>query len=77
MGIAIPHKVVPIHIVYRNDNLLSGWTFSCYVNMRLRFAIALDYLLDIIDIISIKSGEGFLDFKDAFCVTSAFGGLCV
>ena len=55
--------------------MLSGWIFSHHVDMGFRFAIALDYSLDIVNIISIKSGKGFLDFKDTFCVTYVFGSL--
>jgi len=77
MGIAISYKVVSVYIIYRNINLLSGWIFSYHIDMGLRFVIALDYLLDIVDIVSIKSEKGFLNFKGTFCVAFVFGGLYI
>jgi len=71
------HEVINICIVHRSDDLLSRQAFDCHIYVRFRLAIAIDHLLDAINVVSLKSGKDFLDFENTFSIASVFRGLCV
>jgi len=48
---AFLHKVVFVCIVHRNNVLFSKHTLDSYVNLRFRFAIIFDYILNVISFI--------------------------
>jgi len=71
------HKVVFVCIISRNDDLLSGHTLGSHVNLRFRLAIVFDYVLNVVDVLCLESGEGFFDFENAFGIAAYLRGLCI
>ena len=74
---AFSHEVIYICIIHRNNDLLSRWAFDCHIYVRFKLVIAIDHLLNAINVVSLKSGKGFLDFENTFSIASAFRSLCV
>jgi len=64
MSTTFPHEVIYICIVHRNNDLLFRQAFGCHIYTRFRLIIPIDHLLDAIDIVSLESEKGFLDFEN-------------
>ena len=70
MSTAFLYENFLVNIIYRNDDLFSGWNFCSHVDAQFGITIAFDHSLDVIDIFCFKSRKCFFDFKDIFDIAT-------
>ena len=67
---AFLHEVFLISIIHGNDDLLSRWALSNYVDLWFGFSIAFDHILNVINVLCLEGRKDFLDFKNVFGITT-------
>ena len=60
-----------------NNNMFSQWTFYCHLNTRFCFSVALDYIIDLFDLVGTNGWECFFDFDDFKHADILFQSLCI
>ena len=68
MNTTFLYKVFLVSIIHRDDDLFSRQALNSYADMWLGFLIVFNHVLDIVNVLYIKGGEYFLDFKNIFSV---------
>jgi len=62
---AVLHELSNVIPTHRNDNLLSGWSFGCHLNVWFGLWITINNVMDLVDFLSIKGWEILFNFDDS------------
>jgi len=71
------HERIDIVPAHRNNYLFPRRIFGHHLDMRFWFGLAIDNVINLVNLLSIEEREHFFDFQYFRCVVGHFGGLSV
>jgi len=71
------HERIDIVPAHRNNYLFSRRTFGCHLDTWFWFGLAIDNVINLVNLLSVEGREHFFDFQYFQRVVGCFGGLSI